>query len=185
MGWKRSHEIIEYKEKIINAICNNPKLVRLLAPDAISNIDDEDFDAFETISYKYLLPYTFIPGTQTEVGRYLMFSPIFSSNNKNKTLKNMTITFTIICHNSIIRYDDKKLYPERKGHYSCWWDLVLCELDEIFCGEESDKLDFGVGKFEISYIKDADISYAREIPYIGIEVTIKNKDFTDGYSYGK
>lgn len=183
MGWKRSHEVIEYKEKIINSICNNPNLVRLLTPDSIDI--DEDYDSLESLPYKYLLPYNYVPDTQTEVGRFLMFTPTFSSYNRNKTLKNMTITFTILSHNSIIQYDDKRVYPERKGHHSCWWDLVLCELDEMFCGEDFEKLDFGVGKFEITHIREAEISYAREIPYVGIEVTIKNKDFTDGFSYGK
>ncbi|MBQ0036425.1 MAG: hypothetical protein KBT35_05865 [Firmicutes bacterium] len=179
----RSYENIEYKEKILDAICSNEKLVRLLTPDNI-NID-EDFDPTEVLPFKYLMPYDLIVGTQTEVNRYISFDVKSSRDLRNKVLKNMTITFNIICHNTLIKYNDFLAYKDRKGHYSCWWDWVICELDEMFCGERGIDLEFGIGKFEIVNNEPYFVSYAREIPFSGRTLTIVCKEFTSLDKYGK
>lgn len=178
----RSFEQIEIKSVIMETICNNSKLVRLLTPDEITI--DEEYDPTETLPFKKVMPFDLIPSILTEKGRYMSYEISFYRDKDNPTFKDMNITFDILTHRDLAMYKDEMAYPDRKGKYSYWCDWVAAEIDEMFCGEGVD-LGIGVGKFKVASRETYFLSYARDIPFVGITLTLKVKDFTAGDKYGK
>ena len=202
MGRARSHEFMEYVSVIMNAICENERLVELLTPDekleGLSSEEKKEIfkKAKQYLPYKYLLPYELVTGTLTERARFLGFEISATYDDRQKIYKNMTIDFFVISHQELIQYKD----PDMKGYYRRWYDLVVCELDDMFCGDnkeikdengkliksESLKLgEIGVGKIVLKSNEPYFVSYAREIPYKGRTIQMVVQDFQDGKKYGK
>ena len=202
MGRVRSHEFMEYVSVIMNAICENERLVELLTPDekleGLSSEEKKEIfkKAKQYLPYKYLLPYELVTGTLTERARFLGFEISATYDDRQKIYKNMTIDFFVISHQELIQYKD----PDMKGYYRRWYDLVVCELDDMFCGDnkeikdengkfiksESLKLgEIGVGKIVLKSNEPYFVSYAREIPYKGRTIQMVVQDFQDGKKYGK
>lgn len=202
MGRARSHEFMEYVSVIMNAICENERLVELLTPDeqleglSIKEKKEVFKKAKQYLPYKYLLPYELVTGTLTERARFLGFEISATYDDRQKIYKNITIDFFVISHQELIQYKD----PDMKGYYRRWYDLVVCELDDMFCGDnkeikdengkliksESIKLgEIGVGKMILKSNEPYFVSYAREIPYKGRTVQMVIQDFQDGKKYGK
>lgn len=187
MADKRSYEIKELRRKIMNLICENETLVRLLVPEEkgkdgkwINPFDDEDFDPTEELPYKYLMPYELVTGTLTEKGRYLGFDVSIIIDPKNHVFKDMTINFFVISEQTLIPYNEGIIDGSRNGYKSCWYDLVTCELDTMFSGTNQ----LGVGKMELVQNDPYFVSYAREIPYKGRTLTFKVLDYTDATTHG-
>lgn len=202
MGRARSHEFMEYVSVIMNAICENERLVELLTPDeqleglSIKEKKEVFKKAKQYLPYKYLLPYELVTGTLTERARFLGFEISATYDDRQKIYKNITIDFFVISHQELIQYKD----PDMKGYYRRWYDLVVCELDDMFCGDnkeikdengkliksESIKLgEIGVGKMVLKSNEPYFVSYAREIPYKGRTIQMVIQDFQDGKKYGK
>lgn len=180
MGRARSHEFMEYVSVIMNKICENERLVRLLTP------DDEEVpkNPKQYLPYKYVLPYELVTSTLTEQGRFLGFEISSAYDDRQKVYKDMTIDFFVICHRDKIKYPD----PDMKGYYRRWYDLVVCELDDMFCGDGDKAIgigEIGVGKMVMKSNEPYFVSYAREIPMKGRTIQMVVKDFYDGKKYGK
>lgn len=186
MADKRSYEIKEFRRKIMDLICENETLVRLLIPEKKENgkwvnpFDDEDFDPSEELPYKYLMPYELVTGTLIEKGRYLGFDISTSVDPRNNVYKDMTINFFVISEQTLVPYNEGIIDKSRNGYKSCWYDLVTCELDTMFSG--TNKL--GVGKMTLISNDPYFVSYAREIPYKGRTLTFKVLDYMDSTTHG-
>lgn len=159
MGKSRSYEIIEYRNKIIQEICNSKELVKLLG------CDNEEYPE-DIIPYKWVFPHEFIPETITKTERYINFDISAALDTKNNTYKDLVIYFFILCHEDVVKY---------KG--SLWYDKVVCELDNIFC--ENNIL--GVGK---TYLM-SNVPYSPQIEFKGRLLKFGVKDFSNGLKNGK
>ena len=203
MGRARSHEFMEYVSVIMNAICENERLVELLTPDeqleGLSIIEKKEVfkKAKQYLPYKYLLPYELVTSTLTERERFLGFEISATYDDRQKVYKDMTIDFFVVCHQELIKYPDLDM----KGYYRRWYDLVVCELDEMFCGDNKEDVfnkdgklvkaksleqgEIGVGKMVLKSNEPYFVSYAREIPYKGRHVECRILDWYSGDKYGK
>lgn len=171
MGRCRSHEFMEYRMRVIDEICKNERLVRLLSPTEDTLPSD--------LPYNIVYPYELVSGIATERKRALGFDISSSEYAKNPIYKELTLEFFVICHRDQIKYPD----PDFPGHYRCWFDLVVCELDEMLCGDRA--IDIGVGELKLTKNEPYFVSYAREIPYKGRTLEFTVKDFVKGEKYGK
>lgn len=193
MGRARSAEFMEYVSVIMNAICKNDRLVRLLTPDE----EEVPKNPKQYLPYKYLLPYELVTGTLTERARFLGFEISATYDDRQKVYKDMTIDFFVVSHQELINYPD----PDMPGYYRRWYDLVVCELDDMFCSDnketrnvETGKLikaeslksgEIGIDKMVMKTNEPYFVSYAREIPYKGRHLEFKLNDFVKGDKYGK
>ncbi len=177
MGRCRSHESMEYREAIMNALCENERIVRLMNPQKCR--DKGELVRPQELPYKYIMPYELIPGTLTETGRYLSFDLSIYPNGYNTTYKNLQVDFFLLAHDSILTCPDLDM----PGRERFWADLVICELDEMFCGDNP--VNIGVGKFEFVSNVPKVINYARELPFLERVFSIIVYDFMDGKKYGK
>ena len=96
MGKAKSYEIIEYRRKIIDAICESPELVKLLGEEKAKDPED-------AILWKWVFPHEFIPETITETNRYINFEISATIDSKNNVYKDLTIYFFILSHQDVIR----------------------------------------------------------------------------------
>lgn len=202
MGRARSHEFMEYVSVIMNKICENERLVRLLTPDeklkGLSEAEQREVlkKAKQYLPYDYVLPYELVTSTLTERERFLGFEISATYDEKQKVYKDMAIDFFVVCHQEKIKYKD----PDMKGYYRRWYDLVVCELDDMFCGDNKETKDkdgklikteslplgeIGVGKMVLKTNEPYFVSYAREIPYKGRHLEFRILDWVKGDKYGK
>ena len=159
MGKARSYEIIEYRNKILQAICKSDELVKLLG------CENEEYPE-DILPYKWVFPHEFIPETITKTERYVNFDVSATLDARNNTYKDLTIYFFVLCHEDVIRY---------KG--GLWYDKAVCELDNIFC--ENNIL--GVGK---TYLV-SNMPYCPQQKFKGRLLKFEVKDFNNGLKYGK
>lgn len=190
MGRARSHEFMEYVSVIMNKICENERLVRLLTPDekleGLSEAAQREVlkKAKQYLPYDYVLPYELVTSTLTERERFLGFEISATYDERQKVYKDMTIDFFAVCHQEKIKYKD----PDMKGYYRRWYDLVVCELDDMFCGNGEKAIalgEIGVGKMILKTNEPYFVSYAREIPYKGRHLEFRILDWIKGDKYGK
>lgn len=158
MAKARSYDVIEYRNKITKALLSNKNIVELLG----SNLDA----APDVLPYNRMYPHEFIPETITETKKFLNFELRANIDPRNRTYKDITIWFFVMCHNDVIRTS--------KG---LWYDRVVCELDNIF-GEQNI---LGVGKTSIV----SNIPYKPNNTFTGRLITFTVKEFTDGLKNGK
>lgn len=163
MGKARSYEIVEYRKKIMNAICKSPELVKLLGEESSEYPE-------ETIPYNKVFPYEFIPETIQETDRYINFELQTYYDEFNDVLRNVTVYFFIFCHHEAIRYVED-------GSTYLWYDRIACELDNIFTDNDV----IGIGKTKII----SNIPYYPVNRFKGRQLQFKIKDFNDGRKYGK
>lgn len=164
MGKARSYEIIEYRNKIINAIVSSPELVKLLGEEKAEYPED-------TIPWKWVFPHQFIPETITKTERYINFEISAKMDSKNNVYKDLTIYFYVFCHQDVIKYKDK-------GSTCLWYDKAVCELDNIF--NEHDII--GIGG---TLYLDDNVPYYPQNVFRGRMLKFVVKDFNNGLKYGK
>lgn len=164
MGKAKSYEIVEYRRKIIDAICESPELVKLLGEEKAKDPED-------AILWKWVFPHEFIPETITETNRYINFEISATIDSKNNVYKDLTIYFFILSHQDVIRYKEK-------GRSFLWYDKVVCELDNIF--NENDILGIG-GTMELV----SNLPYCPQQKFKGRMLKFIVKDFNNGLKYGK
>ena len=159
MGKSRSHEIKEYRSKILQSICKSKELVKLLG------CEKEEYPE-DILPYKWVYPHEFVPETITKAEKYVNFEISATLDNHNNTYKDLTIYFFVMCHEDVVRY---------KG--GLWYDSVVCELDNIFC--ENNIL--GVGK---TYLV-SNVPYSPQNKFKGRLLKFSVKDFNNGLRNGK
>ncbi len=158
MGRGRSHEIIEYRNKIMNFLLTSEDIVSLMETTLDRAIDD--------LSYKRIFPHERVPGTITDTNKYINFEISAVYDKENKVYKDLTVYFFIFCHMAVER--------TTKG---LWYDRVVEEIDEIF----GDKNVLGIGKMVLLQ----NVPYTPKEEFEGRMITFKTKDFTNGSRYGK
>lgn len=163
MGQARSYEIIDYRKKIMNEICKSKELVKLLG------CANEEYPE-DIIPYKYSFPHEYIPETITKTERYINFEISATLDRRNRTYKDLSVYFFVVCHEDVIQYTDS-------GRKYLWYDKAVCELDNIF----SDKNIFGVGEMELV----RNVPYNPQNKFKGRVLTFTVKDFNNGLKYGK
>lgn len=124
----------------------------------------------DIIPYKYSFPHEYIPGTQQETDRFINYEISANIDSRNNTFKDLTIYFFVLCHEAIIKY-------EENGRSYLWYDLAVCELDNIFC----EKNVLGIGKT----ILVSNAPYCPHQKYKGRLLKFIVKDFNNGLKYGK
>ena len=163
MGKARSYEIIEFRNKIMDVICRSPELVKLLG------CENEESPE-EIIPFKYSFPHEYIPKTITKTERFVNFDIEASIDYRNHVYKDLTIYFFVVCHEDAVKYVEK-------GRTYLWYDKAVCELDNIFCGQNV----IGVGQ---TLLTDNRI-YSPEYEFKGRWFKFVVKDFNNGLKYGK
>lgn len=158
MAKARSYDVIEYRNKITQALLSNENVVKLLG----SNMNDAPDD----LPYKSVYPHEFVPETTEETDKFLNFELRANIDLRNKTYKDVTIWFFAFCHNRVIRTS--------RG---LWYDRIVCELDNIF-GEQNI---LGIGQTSII----SNIPYKPNNTFTGRLITFTVKEFTDGLKNGR
>lgn len=164
MGKSRSYEIIEYRNKVFDAIIGSSELVKLLGEESSECPEDD-------IPYKWVFPHEFIPDTIDETNRFINFDISAVIDPKNNVYKDLTVYFFIISHQSVIRYKEN-------GRNFLWYDRVVCELDNLF--NEHDIL--GIGK-TLQLVSN--VPYSPQQKFKGRLLKFTVKDFYNGLKYGK
>ena len=163
MGKARSYEVIEYRKKIMNELCTDPEILKLLGE--YDNEHPED-----SIPFNKVYPHEFIPEPITDTKRYIAFDMRAVLDMQNKTLKSLTIWFFISCHQDVIPYFED-------GRSFLWYDKVVCALDELF----SDQNKLGIGKMQL----EENTPYYPQQKFKGRRLTFTVFDFYNGRKYGK
>lgn len=163
MGKQRSHEIINYRNKIMDRICKSEELVKLLGCENAEYPED-------VIPYHKSYPHEYIPEVITKTERFINYELSATLDQKNNIYKDLTIYFFVVCHEEVIRYKEK-------GRTFLWYDKAVCELDEIFCDGEW----LGVGEVKLV----SNTPYSPHQKFKGRLLKFVAKDFNDGKKYGK
>lgn len=147
----------------MNEICRSKELIKLLG-------ESESEYPEDIIPYKWVFPHEHIPDTVTETDRYINFDISATLDYGNRTFKDLTIYFFVLCHQDVIRYNEN-------GREYLWYDKVTCELDNLFC----EKNVLGVGKTMLI----SSVPYCPQQKFKGRLLKFVVKDFTNGLKYGK
>ena len=158
MGTSRSHEIKEFRSKILRLLVSNTAIAELMG----ITVDK----APEVLPYKYISPCEPVPDVILETDRFINYDMEVYLDKKNNTFKDIDIFFFICCHNDVARTP-----------YGLWYDDVVCEIDNIFGGQNI----LGVGKMMMSYNKP----YRPNEKFLGRVLCFSVKDFTNGLRNGK
>ena len=163
MGKARSYEIIEYRKKIMEQICNSKELVKLLGESDAEHPED-------AIPFKRCFPHEFIPDTITKTDKYINFDISATLDPRNNVYKDLTIYFFISCHEEVVQYREN-------GRTYLWYDKVVCELDQLF----SETFKLGVNELALS----SNLPYCPQQKFKGRVLKFKVNDFYNGLKYGK
>lgn len=163
MGKERSYEIIDIRKSIMRKITSSPELVKLLG------FENEEYPE-DVIPYNKSFPHEYVPDTIKTTDKFINFDIRATAFNKNDVYKNITVYFYIMCHQDVVRYEDKR----RKY---LWYDKVTCELDRIFSTQDS----FGVGKMTLT----ENVPYSPQNKFKGRVLIFKTLDYMDGKKYGR
>lgn len=164
MGKARSYEVIEYRKKIMDKLCRDEEILKLLG--ALDEEHPEDI-----LPYSKIYPHEYIPETIKETERLICFDVSATNDPKNNTLKDLTIYFFISCHQDVVPYFEN-------NRSFLWYDKVVCALEEIFTEKQGI---FGVGKIEFLSNKP----YYPQQKFKGRQLQFHVFDFYNGRKYGK
>lgn len=172
----RSSEMMEYRMKIMDLLCQDRVLQLLLTDESErQELDDYLEEADSLLPYNHIYPHEYVPGMNMKDGKFLNFEIQSEIDPRNGTFKDMDLYFFCICHEDLVRV-------QYKGRDYCWFDLVAARVDNIFGGANKD---IGVGKCTIKSNEPYYVSYAANIPYKGRTLIFEVKEFTDSKQYGK
>ena len=164
MGKARSYEVIEYRKKIMDKLCRDKEVLKLLGASDMEHPED-------VLPYSQFYPHEYIPETITETERFICFDISATNDPKNNTLKDLMIYFFISCHQDVVPYFEN-------GRSFLWYDKVVCALEEIFTDQQGI---FGVGKIEFLSNKP----YYPQQKFKGRQLQFHVFDFYNGRKYGK
>lgn len=147
----------------MDQICRSKELIKLLGEADVEYPED-------IIPYKWSHPHEYIPGTITETDRFINFELSASIDSRNNMYKDLTVYFYVVCHQDAIQYKEK-------GRTYLWYDKAVCELDNIFSGNNI----LGIGTTTLV----SNIPYFPQKEFKGRLLKFVVKDFNDGAKYGK
>ncbi len=106
--------IHDIKRQMIKMIIENDKIFQL--------IDNKNIEVPDDLLGTSIFPYLRIDGTNLDVGTYIGFKIDYPNISINNTVKNITLTFMIYCHNDCLLYKNTDART----------DLIAEELINIF-----------------------------------------------------
>lgn len=162
IGKGKSYEIVEYRKLIMEQIVKSEELRKLLD-------EEESEHPEETIPFNKSFPHEYVPDTIKETDKFINFDIRADIDSKNKTYKDLTIWFFISCHQHVVPYREN-------GELYCWYDKVVCALDDIFTGHNI----LGVGPTYFG----TNAPYHPQSKFVGRQITFRVKDFYNGLKNG-
>lgn len=115
-------ELGQNKNEVMMKLLENDNIVKCLINNQSNFLTPSipiDFDR-STLIFENLYPYRFVPDTQTEAKTLITMK--FGYKPNGKIIKNGSIYFYIICHNSLLRTD----------YGSLRYDMLLSYIDDTF-----------------------------------------------------
>ena len=129
----RTSPITRYKRKLITSICNSPDLIALVNNDYID--EDGECEGSESLNYKQIFPYYYIPETQTQAQSYVIMK-VNGLGIKNKIYNKAEVYICVVSHQDFMKVD---------GTHGTRIDLMGEIVEELFNGRD----DFGFGEMEL------------------------------------
>lgn len=143
-------------------IVKSEKLKELLGEDKSEYPED-------TIPFNKSYPHEYIPDRVNSTKRFINYDIDSSVDYRNNTYRNITVYFFVHSHKNSTRYSENSI--------DTWYDLAVCELDEIMSTQDI----LGVGEMELI----SNRPYSPQANFVGRILTFKTKDYSNGKKYGK
>lgn len=96
-------QVVEYPIEIIRRISADKHCVGLLVNKPFEQVNEEDFD---TASDENIYDYDYVPETNTTPSAYVLVDTEVN-RVENRTIKDMRLYITVICHKSFMKLDRK------------------------------------------------------------------------------
>ena len=141
-------EITDYRAEIMKVLCSDREIVELLTDKKDRNIPDRN------LMYTQIFPYAYTPETTQKATTYICFR-LTVPRVDNKTYKNISITFYIFTHQSLVRTTDGLRF-----------DLIGEAIDGLFNGKRG----LGLGRVELNGMDD--ISPTKDYHGISLEYVV-------------
>lgn len=154
----KSCDMITYRKIIMNTLCRSETLAVLLQ-------GAKETSQADTLPYKRIFPYEYLPDALTEADRFLCFELSTTVNSKNSIYHDTVISFYILGHKAAIPYTEE-------GNHCLWYDKAACELDTLF----NDQTTLGIGKITLI----SNVPYRSQTSLTGRILTFKIKSFSKG-----
>lgn len=174
MGKSRSYEIKEYRQKIIDILCDSKEICNLLGV--------EPDNAYKEIPFHKCFPFEYVPEAQTQSEGYINFEISASINKRNNLFKDVTIYFFIFCRKDVVRYNDDIRDNEDNDNIDLWYDDVVCVLDSIF--NERKVEDWTAFGLPGTMVLESNIPYTPQEKFRGRLLKFTVQDFSNGKKYG-
>lgn len=121
-------ELFAYKNKLMEQLCSNPEIVKLITEQAEVTVPDR------SLAYTHIFPYEFIPETVSDASTFICFD-VDIAKVLNKTYLVPTLYIWAFTHKSKLRL------PEGGVRL----DKMSAEIDKILNGSRV----FGLGELEL------------------------------------
>lgn len=126
MASGNSQEIIDYKLQAMNALINEDNIVKAI------NAKDSSGELIEAgdLFYTHIFPYAYIPETLDVAGCYVTFEISMPSvSTINYFFKEILITITIICHQSMMQMKEGEPLGSTGATRT---DYISVAIDKLF-----------------------------------------------------
>ena len=143
-------ELSKYKSKVMQMLCENPKIQVLI-------LSKESLNPKKELMYKYVFPYAFVPDTVTNSSTFICFD-IEVKRVENRSFKDLSIMFWIFSHQSILRTNE-----------GVRTDVLADEVDKIMNGNKN----LGLGTVELKTV--GRVNPAKD--YFGRTLVYRSVDF--------
>ena len=91
-------ELSKYKSKVMQRLCENPKIQFLI-------LSRESLNPKKELMYKHIFPYAFVPDTVTNTSTFVCFD-MEVKRVENRSFKDLSIMFWIFSYQSILRTNE-------------------------------------------------------------------------------
>lgn len=142
MASGNSQEIIEYKRSAMAKLAATDSIVKALNAKSSSGEELEPGDLF----YTHIFPYAYLPETVEVAGAYITLEVSMPNvSTVNYFFKDVLITFTIICHQDVMRMTEDEPLGSTGATRS---DYISVEIDKLFNKSK------GMGKTELELVSN-------------------------------
>ena len=125
-------EFFDYKNKAVETLCRNEKIVRL-----ITDSDDAPVPNYD-LAYKQIFPYEFVPDTVDD-GKVFICLDVDIAEVKNKTFYVPVLYLWVFAHKSKLRLEEGGVRT----------DQICAEIDKELNGSRF----FGLGELDLFTVK--------------------------------
>lgn len=144
MASGNSQEIIEYKRAAMAKLASTDTIVKALNAKSPSGESLEPGDLF----YTHLFPYTYLPDVVETAGAYITLEVSMPNvSTVNYSFKDVLITFTIICHQDVMKMTDDEPLGATGATRA---DYLSVEIDKLFNNSA------GMGRTELELVSNVE-----------------------------